>query len=162
MELDDLMRQPAWMADALCREPAYQHVDFFAERGQRTRQAEAKAVCAKCIVREECLAFACAEKIREGIYGGVVGSMRMRMWQDAERKARGRPLTRGPKPKPRGQRDTGIPPTTSSSDDADRRFDVGVLHEARYTPTQIAARLCLTLPMVERFLAQIQAEEDAA
>ena len=41
---------------------------FFPERGSST--IKAKAICAECKVREECLEFAVVRKERFGIWGG--------------------------------------------------------------------------------------------
>lgn len=41
---------------------------FFPERGESTR--EAKAVCEDCVVREDCLEFAIANREKFGIWGG--------------------------------------------------------------------------------------------
>lgn len=59
--------RPAWQRDALCQE--YLAVNFFPERGEST--SPAKAVCRRCLVREECLAFALASVERHGIWGGL-------------------------------------------------------------------------------------------
>jgi WhiB family transcriptional regulator, redox-sensing transcriptional regulator len=63
-----MLARPTWMADAACRETP--SVSFFPERGQDARPA--KAVCARCLVRAECLAFAeaCGRDI-VGIWGGT-------------------------------------------------------------------------------------------
>ncbi len=42
---------------------------FFPERGGNTR--DAKRVCAKCPVARECLAYALANEVRFGIWGGL-------------------------------------------------------------------------------------------
>ena len=55
---------PGWQADALCRE--YSLALFFAKD-----DGPAKAVCAKCLVAEECLAYALANQIRDGVFGGL-------------------------------------------------------------------------------------------
>ena len=60
--------RPAWQKDALCAEPAYADVPFFPEKGENP--AEAKAVCSRCIVAQECRAFAEAEGMRFGVWGG--------------------------------------------------------------------------------------------
>lgn len=39
--------------------------------GPRSPAVEQKAVCASCLVREECLAYALAESITEGVWGGM-------------------------------------------------------------------------------------------
>ena len=66
-ELLDLLRGPAWRADALCRE--YPDVAWF---GKADRSAKAaKAVCSECLVRDECLAYAMADATLDGIWGGL-------------------------------------------------------------------------------------------
>src|SRR5262245_34915758 len=71
-ELLDLMRGPAWRADALCRE--YPKLGWFA-KSDRTAQA-AKAVCSRCLVREECLGYAMADAGLDGIWGGLTAKER--------------------------------------------------------------------------------------
>lgn len=61
--LDDL----SWQDAAGCR-GADQDL-FFPERGASTRKA--KAICAACPVREECLEFAIRHGERFGIWGGL-------------------------------------------------------------------------------------------
>lgn len=64
VSLDDEM---AWQRDAACRgsDPAL----FFTERGEST--AEAKAICAGCPVRAECLEYALETDQRHGLWGGL-------------------------------------------------------------------------------------------
>ncbi len=45
---------PAWQSDALCTE--YPDVNFYPSRGEDVTAA--KAVCARCLVRSECEAYA--------------------------------------------------------------------------------------------------------
>jgi WhiB family redox-sensing transcriptional regulator len=64
--LDDLLDRPAWFELARCR-----GVDpnlFFPERGESL--AAAKAVCAECPVRAECLGWALTEGEKFGVWGG--------------------------------------------------------------------------------------------
>jgi WhiB family redox-sensing transcriptional regulator len=42
---------------------------WFARAGRRTELA--KAVCAGCLVRDECLGFALAEGIEDGVWAGL-------------------------------------------------------------------------------------------
>jgi len=62
-----------WQVDAACRGTG---VDLFfnpdSERGQskRTREANAKAVCARCPVMAECLSWALAVGEPYGVWGG--------------------------------------------------------------------------------------------
>jgi WhiB family redox-sensing transcriptional regulator len=56
-----------WQRDALCAE--HPEANFFPESGQTTEAA--KALCARCLVREECLAYALANDIAHGVWGGT-------------------------------------------------------------------------------------------
>lgn len=51
-----LLERPSWQRDAACRE--HPEVSFFPEKGQRLDPA--RAVCAGCLVRDECLDYALA------------------------------------------------------------------------------------------------------
>jgi len=59
---------PGWMADALCAEPEYRDVPFFPERGQSAKKA--REVCERCLVADECRAYAEANHITFGVWGG--------------------------------------------------------------------------------------------
>jgi WhiB family redox-sensing transcriptional regulator len=66
---------PAWMTGGLCAQ-----VDpdlWFPEKGGSTR--EAKALCARCPVHPECLAYALAHDERFGVWGGASERARRRM-----------------------------------------------------------------------------------
>jgi WhiB family transcriptional regulator, redox-sensing transcriptional regulator len=67
--------QPAWAADAPCRE--HPEVEWFPERGES--MAAAKAVCRRCPVRDECLSYAVADPTIVGVWGGTSGRERRRM-----------------------------------------------------------------------------------
>jgi len=45
------------------------------------REARAKAVCASCAVREECLAYAVATNAQHGVWGGL-GEQERRLYRD--------------------------------------------------------------------------------
>lgn len=80
-ELLGLEDPPAWWADGLCAQ-----VDpglFFPDKGGSTR--EAKAVCAACPVRAECLEYALAHDERFGIWGGTSERERRRLKRGAQR-----------------------------------------------------------------------------
>lgn len=65
--LEDLLQRPAWQADAACR-----GVDtevFFPRKGGGGR--EARAICAVCPVREQCLELALEDSTTAGIFGGT-------------------------------------------------------------------------------------------
>ena len=51
-----------WRRDALCREPATEHPEFFPGRGESARTA--KAACERCLVAAECLAYALDQILR--------------------------------------------------------------------------------------------------
>lgn len=72
-----LVNRPRWMLDALCRE--YPDVEFFPARGEPT--APAKAVCARCQVRAECLDYARSSGALggHGVWGGLSGRERQRL-----------------------------------------------------------------------------------
>lgn len=56
-----------WMRDALCAQTDPDA--YFPVKGGSTRAA--KAICARCEVREQCLEWALANDERFGIYGGL-------------------------------------------------------------------------------------------
>jgi WhiB family transcriptional regulator, redox-sensing transcriptional regulator len=70
-------RLPDWMRDAACAD--HDPNDWFPERGDRAPSARAKQVCAQCLVRAECLAFAVREPMRDGIWGGHSPAERRRL-----------------------------------------------------------------------------------
>ncbi len=56
--------------EARCARPDVSHVSFYEDR--RTEAAEpAKAICSRCVVREECLDYALTGNERYGIWGGM-------------------------------------------------------------------------------------------
>ena len=68
--------RPAWHADAACRE--HPDVPFVPDRGDDIRPA--KKVCAGCLVRTECLAWALdQDDVPAGIWGGLSVSERRRL-----------------------------------------------------------------------------------
>lgn len=71
----DLPERPAWFAQGACLglDPAM----FFPERGEDTRPA--KATCASCDVRQQCLEYSIEEGEDEGIWGGLTANQRRGM-----------------------------------------------------------------------------------
>lgn len=57
----------AWRADALCAQTDPEA--FFPEKGGGTK--DAKALCAQCDVREQCLKFSLENDEEHGIWGGL-------------------------------------------------------------------------------------------
>lgn len=70
--------RPRWHRDAAWLE--HPEVNFFPGRGGSSR--EARAVCASCLVRDECLRFA-TENAEEGIWGGTSLSERRAIRREA-------------------------------------------------------------------------------
>ncbi len=56
--------RPRWMRDSACRE--HPDVDFYAP----SQTDEARAICARCLVTDECLTFA-LEHGEQGVWGGT-------------------------------------------------------------------------------------------
>lgn len=83
-----------WEGDALCAQ-----VDpeiFFPEKGGSTK--EAKSICAKCEVANECLIFALANDERYGVFGGKSErerrAMKPRKCRECENPVLGNPSAR--------------------------------------------------------------------
>lgn len=73
---DTLLERPAWMRDGLCRE--YPEVSFFPGKGEST--AEARALCRRCLVSNECLNYALGTSGRvEGIWGDTSPQERQKL-----------------------------------------------------------------------------------
>jgi WhiB family redox-sensing transcriptional regulator len=66
---------PAWTADAACR--GADTALFFPEYGGSA--APAKAICAECPVRLQCLEFAIDQHFNAGIWGGSTRDERRRL-----------------------------------------------------------------------------------
>lgn len=97
MSMDDLHTAltPAgpWTARAACRGV----LDvFFGGRGANDQTRQAKAICAECPVRDECLEYALDNEERYGVWGGKSEKERCRM-RNARRIQSGL-SARGPRP----------------------------------------------------------------
>src|SRR5437762_1204407 len=66
--LAELLHRPAWMADAACRERP--EIEFRSDDDDGMA-ARAKAVCGRCLVREDCLAWALAHDEPTGVWGSL-------------------------------------------------------------------------------------------
>ena len=80
----------SWREQARCRD--LDSALFFSpdgERGPRRRRREraAKAVCARCPVRDECAAFALANHEPYGIWGGLTETEREALWRRVPERA---------------------------------------------------------------------------
>jgi WhiB family redox-sensing transcriptional regulator len=68
--------RPAWMADAACKE--HPEVSFFPDRYQPA--GPALAVCAACLVRDECRAYALDQEVAlAGVWGGTTSLGRRKL-----------------------------------------------------------------------------------
>ena len=65
--IDVLLRRPAWHADAACRD--HPELSWFPGRGEPLDQP--RAVCAGCLVRDECLAAALEDPAMHGVRAGT-------------------------------------------------------------------------------------------
>ena len=72
-------RQP-WWADALCRE--YPDLGWFPDPRTPARP-ELRDVCARCLVRDECLASAVERDEHDGVWAGTNLADRRRLRADA-------------------------------------------------------------------------------
>jgi hypothetical protein len=69
--------RPEWMVDARCR--GINPDLFHPEQGDNAGFASAKAICAACGVREECLAYALDNVEQHGVWGGLTESERRKI-----------------------------------------------------------------------------------
>lgn len=74
-----------WKPDAACRGMSPEL--FFTERGENFDNREAKAVCAGCRVRAECLEYAMSAPEREGVWGGLSAKERRTLRRTRGRRA---------------------------------------------------------------------------
>jgi WhiB family redox-sensing transcriptional regulator len=85
LDLDlDVDLSMAWQVRAACVANAGA-VDFFPARGESVR--DAKAVCARCPVKRECLEFALRLKVAHGVWGGLSERERRTLRRDRHRAA---------------------------------------------------------------------------
>lgn len=72
-----------WFSFAACKDTADVTVFFpdGREHDNRRKEREAKAICAACIVRDECLTFALETGQRFGIWGGTTQEQRKQIWR---------------------------------------------------------------------------------
>ena len=71
-------RRPAWMEDAACIE--HPEVEFIPPaRSSEDHARAAKAICSRCLCRDECLAYALADPTLLGVWGGTSTAERREM-----------------------------------------------------------------------------------
>lgn len=77
MTAADPVRGTAWQDRAAC---LYTDAEiFFPEAGRVDTAAHAKAICARCPVAVQCLAYAMDEQITDGIWGGLAAKERLKL-----------------------------------------------------------------------------------
>ena len=76
----------SWVKDSACSEPEGEL--FFPIRGENPK--DAKAICARCPVQEECLEYALANGERFGVWGGKSEKERRRIRSLRRRQAQAR------------------------------------------------------------------------
>jgi len=151
-ELLGLAGSPAWWFAGLCAQTDPEL--FFPEKGGSVR--EAKAVCAGCPVRAQCLAHALAHGERYGVWGGLSEPERRRLKQaDAPTS----PSTASRPPAPAEVDEVVVArlvaghPVTGVCRDEVAQAAIG-LHRAGVGARQVATRLGVTTRQVERWLAR--------
>jgi WhiB family redox-sensing transcriptional regulator len=78
------MTETEWFDDAACRDV---DTDIFFPVSESQADA-AKAICAVCPVREECLEYAIETRPGDGVYGGLTASERHRLIRRRQKAAR--------------------------------------------------------------------------
>jgi WhiB family redox-sensing transcriptional regulator len=73
--LKGIVASPKWMADAECKQSDPEL--FYPDTGHSSR--DGRAVCARCPVRAECLAYAIEHHERYGVWGGMSERQRRHM-----------------------------------------------------------------------------------
>lgn len=104
-------QRESWMSEALCAQ-----VDpdaFFPEKGGSTRQA--KAICAECPVRMQCLAYALEHDETTGIWGGLTPRERRALAQGSDDRASEHVMSRVRELHAKGLMDTEIAPAVGLS-----------------------------------------------
>ena len=69
--------RPAWEASAACK--GMETERFFPPSWDDIAHAEARAICERCGVLQECLGYALADSLCAGIWGGTTGMDRRQL-----------------------------------------------------------------------------------
>src|SRR6059058_27098 len=82
---------PAWQFRAACRgedSALFFAPGYFERREEKdAREAKAKAICARCTVRIECLDYALRIREAHGVWGGLNESERRALLRERDRRA---------------------------------------------------------------------------
>lgn len=85
------VRNPRWQQEAACRGADASHFfapSYFEKRAEKlAREAIAKALCARCPVRDDCLDFALTVRDPHGVWGGLNEMERRALLRDRARQA---------------------------------------------------------------------------
>lgn len=73
--IDDIVDRPEWMRDAACRE--HDPRVCFPMLGESVEPA--RAICAQCLVRAECAAYADVQRSTAGVWAGMSARNRRRL-----------------------------------------------------------------------------------
>lgn len=130
-----------WMDDARCLDADPD--TFFPDKGGSTR--EAKRICDRCTVREDCLAYAMANEERYGIWGGMSERERRRL----RRIANARPTPAAPG---NGHRR----PEPDRTADRDRQIVDAI--DSGVNPARVADRHDLELADIYRAIRRVRQE----
>ena len=77
--LAELIYRPAWMADALCREPADRWWPWVPDaRLSNATLAEMQMVCGRCLVASECADYSASHPRATGVFAGTHVTVRRR------------------------------------------------------------------------------------
>lgn len=80
ISLAELLRKPAWHADAACRE--HPEVSWFPRRGEQLDAV--RAICSDCLVQAECQSYALEQgSWLAGVWGGTSERQRRMLRRDA-------------------------------------------------------------------------------
>ena len=71
-----------WLRRAACRELELERLDLFFVDAGRTLSKQARAICAGCPARAECLTYAYRHDITSGYYGGLSSTKRRELTLD--------------------------------------------------------------------------------
>ena len=81
-ELIENLPHDAWLGRASCRDLPLEKLNLFFVDAGRSLSKEAKALCASCPVRIECLEHAYDHEIAGGYFGGISPSRRRSLSRD--------------------------------------------------------------------------------
>jgi WhiB family redox-sensing transcriptional regulator len=68
-----------WLRDAACRELDLERLDLFFVDAGRTLSKQAKAICAGCEAKVDCLTYAYRHEITGGYFGGLSPAKRRQL-----------------------------------------------------------------------------------